>query len=212
MLIGDDCDVGFWVVRDFVLDTDLAMHLSEVMTAFWPVFARMVATIDLLANGLTHRHSLRCLPAELHVRARFEHVVSHTTSPAVYCLSTASATTHPSAPACSRSSCCASRSTTASEPLFLLFCYFSFIFFRVNRIRPLILAICGACWIRIEAWRCGELLVCVIFCGVISSVKSQLGFPLWHRCRFSSSTDFCSILALHSHNLFLSPFNQALKI
>jgi hypothetical protein len=38
----------------------------------------------------------------------------------------------------------------ASEPLFLCYCYFAFIFLRVNRLLPLFLCICGACVTRVE--------------------------------------------------------------
>ena len=41
-------------------------------------------------------------------------------------------------------------SVVASEPLFLLFCFLAFIFFRVNRMAPLWFSICGACITRIE--------------------------------------------------------------
>lgn len=41
-------------------------------------------------------------------------------------------------------------SVVASEPLFMLFCFLAFIFFRVNKMIPLFLSICGACITRIE--------------------------------------------------------------
>jgi hypothetical protein len=52
MLIGDDSTVAFWIIRDFVLLTDLWQKMEDLLRTIWPTYARMLAMLEPLPDHL----------------------------------------------------------------------------------------------------------------------------------------------------------------
>jgi serine/threonine protein kinase len=46
LMMADDSPVAFWVIRDFVLQTELGTRIPELMAAVWPVYACISAEIE----------------------------------------------------------------------------------------------------------------------------------------------------------------------